>query len=453
MSKQENICSDNIAYLKTLRDNSVDAVVTDAPYGLGKEPNVTRMLQAWITVGYLEVPGSGFMNMRWDSFVPQPNFWKEVFRVLKPGGHILCFFGTRTYDWGVMAIRIAGFEIRDQLQWIFGSGFPKSLNVSKSIDEKMGAERKVIGKRTDGRYASMGTDIAGGNYMSGSPGKMEIGIITEPATDEAKQWEGWGSALKPANEPIVMARKPIEKGLTIVENVLKWGTGGINIDASRIKGEPPHHNYGRTSGSKSFVGESEGSFDTPNIGRFPANVLFDEEAAKLLDLQSGELTSGAMTKSYKYTNNGNSMGAPAGASKQIHESNSGFASRFFYVAKPSQAERNKGLENFENKKRDESREAGNVGGDNPRNRGVNEVQNFHPTVKPVLLMRYLVNMVTPIGGLCIDPFTGSGTTGIACILEDIGFTGVDSEQDYIDISNARMAAHNIPLDIQYDLFD
>ncbi len=407
MSKQEFICFDNIAYLKTLADNSIDSVVTDAPYGLGKEPNVTEMLQAWITTGYLEVSGSGFMGKKWDAFVPQPNFWKEVFRVLKPGGYVLCFFGTRTYDWGVMAMRIAYFEIRDCIQWIYGSGFPKSLDVSKAIENKTG---------------------------------------------DKQQWNGYGTALKPANEPIVLARKPLEKGLTVAENVLKWGTGGINIDSSRISldGIENHKTQGKgnldTFGFKGIRSDyyEENPKEIPRYdtkGRFPSNVLLDEESAKVLDAQTGELTSGAMTKSYEYTNNGNSIGNPTGSTKQIHESNSGGASRFFYVAKPSKAERNLGLGKFDKQKQDESRKEGNVGGDNPRNRGVNEVQNFHPTVKPIKLMQYLVNMVTPIGGICIDPFSGSGTTGIACVLEDIEFKGIDCEKDYVDIAEARRKSY------------
>lgn len=226
------INGNNIEELKKFPDNYFDSVVTDPPYGLGKEPNANEMLQAWITDGYLEVKGSGFMGKEWDAFVPQPLFWKEVFRVLKPGGHIVAFFGTRTYDWGCMAIRLAGFEIRDGLQWIYGSGFPKSHNISKAIDKMYGAEREVVGKAKVGSKDRNGYvgDMA---IMPFETKSIELDI-TAPSTEKAKQWDGWGSALKPAVEPIVLARKPLEKGLSIAENVLKWGTGAINIDASRV---------------------------------------------------------------------------------------------------------------------------------------------------------------------------------------------------------------------------
>jgi len=225
------INGDNIEVLKTYPDNYFDSIVTDPPYGLGKEPNPNELLKDWIEKGYHEIQGKGFMGKEWDAFVPQPNFWKEVFRVLKPGGHVLAFYGTRTYDWGVMAMRFAGFEVRDCIQWLYGSGFPKSHNIGKSVDKLKGNERKLVGEGKSGKTAKAfnlneqqreaGTGILAGQY--------EI-------TKGNSEWEGWGSALKPANEPIVLARKPLEKGLSIAENVLKWGTGGINIDGCRVSG-------------------------------------------------------------------------------------------------------------------------------------------------------------------------------------------------------------------------
>jgi len=199
---------DCLEVLKTLENNSIHAVVTDPPYGLK------------------------FMNKAWDYDVPKVEIWKEVFRVLKPGGHLLSFGGTRTYHRMVVNIEDAGFEIRDQIQWLYGSGFPKSLDVSKAIDKAANAERKVIGVNANHRKTIDG-QIHSTQTMCGEPHSGN-GSITEPATEEAKQWEGWGTALKPANEPIVMARKPIEKGLTVAENVIKWGTGVININESRI---------------------------------------------------------------------------------------------------------------------------------------------------------------------------------------------------------------------------
>ncbi len=452
MAKQEFICSDNIAYLKTLPDNSLDSIVTDAPYGLGKEPDVNKMLQAWITTGYLEVKGSGFMGKKWDSFVPQPLFWKEVLRVLKPGGHVICFFGTRTYDWGVIAMRIAGFEIRDQIQWLYGSGFPKSMNISKALDKRAGVERSIICESsiTGKRNKSSIDDEAGTEKITFSNKESVINYKTAPATDEAKTWDGYGTALKPANEPIVLARKPIEKGLTISENILKWGTGGLNIDAGRIpfssESDKDSATFGRGTNiiGGNYVGATHGDGRTnilaDNKGRFPANIILDPEAAAFLDEQTGILKSGAMKKSYKYTNTGHSIGKATGKTSAIHGSNSGGASRFFYVAKSSRSERNKGCENLYWERIGQSyrlvqKDIWESLLEKDRAQG-----NFHPTVKPVSLMSYLVRMVTPIGGKCADLFSGSGSTGPACKIENIEFVGVDVTPEYIIISNHRLDA-------------
>lgn len=466
MYNQKYIHADNIEYLRTLADNSVDSVVTDAPYGLGKEPDVIEMLNAWITVGYLEVSGTGFMGKKWDAFVPQPNFWKEVIRVLKPGGHVLCFFGTRTYDWGVMAMRLAGFEVRDQLQWIYGSGFPKSLNISKAIDKEAGVERDVIGDSSGPNNKK----YEGDRYKEKRFTKF--GVVQDqpdmsiPSTEEAKKWDGYGTALKPANEPIVLARKPIEKGLTIAENVLKWGTGGLNIDACRIKfsseSDKKSAIFGRGTNiiGGNYVGatHSDGreNIEPDDKGRFPANIMFDEEAARMLDEQSGRLTSGAPSG----TKNGTSKNvfSDFGSIPVTGYGDTGGASRFFYVAKPSKAERNQGLENFVKKENKHASygihtDEGLINnGRNPENRS-RETQNFHPTVKPIRLMQYLVHMVTPIGGKCIDPFNGSGPTGIACGIEDIEYEGIDNEEDYIMISQARADSYKSEINNQLGLFD
>jgi site-specific DNA-methyltransferase (adenine-specific) len=265
--KQQVFHGNNLELLKQYPDNYFDAIVTDPPYGLGKEPNAEEMLQAWITDGYLEVKGSGFMGKEWDAFVPQPIFWKEVFRTLKHGGHVVSFFGTRTYDWGVMAMRLAGFEIRDCIQWIYGSGFPKSHNIGKAIDKLEGNEREFLGKHPNSRESLGSIQICKKN---GS------GILTKGNS----KWEGWGSSLKPANEPIVLARKPLEKGLSIAENVMKWGTGGINIDGCRISLED---NYKPVRRVKSFHDGQNNEWlklpkmneDSPSAnpsGRFPANL-------------------------------------------------------------------------------------------------------------------------------------------------------------------------------------
>jgi site-specific DNA-methyltransferase (adenine-specific) len=392
-------------------DNYFDSVVTDPPYGLGKEPDANEVLKDWIEKGYHEIQGKGFMDKEWDAFVPQPNLWKEVFRVLKPGGHVLAFYGTRTYDWGVMAMRFAGFEVRDCIQWLYGSGFPKSHNISKAIDKLHGSEREVVGSKITGTMNNKGG--ASVNKQGWDSGQKQIDI-TAPATKEAKKWDGWGSALKPANEPIVLARKPLEKGLSIAENVLKWGTGGINIDGCRVFTNEKL-NYG--NGIKSNVGfkTSPQNNQRPTYngeGRFPANIILDKIAAEILDEQSGESKSSKSAKLYINNTEGRSVknGASGFRDPNSTYSDSGGASRFFYVAKASKSERNKGLED----------------------------KNFHPTVKPVKLMQYLVRLITPQNGKVLDPFCGSGTTGVACKLEKFNFVGIEQDPEYTKIAQSRI---------------
>ncbi len=401
---QKIICGDNIKVLQNYPDNYFHSIVTDAPYGLSKEPNVTKMLQAWITDGFLEVGGSGFMGKKWDSFVPQPLFWKEIYRVLKPGGHVLCFFGTRTYDWGVMAMRISGFEIRDQMQWIYGSGFPKNMDISKKIESSF-----------------------------------------------KEQYSGYGTALKPANEPIVIARKPIEKGLTIVQNIIKYGTGAININDCRIQflNEVDYNSakWGRGTNivGGNYVGAIKSSgklnINANSIGRWPSNVIFDEYAAEVLDSQTGFLKSGKPSGIKKGISK-NAFGnyGPIDVTGYGYR---GGASRFFYCAKASRNERSMGLENFEKKKRDLILESGHAGTDNGFNRGADKLANHHPTVKPIKLMQYLVRLVTPKGGIILDPFNGSGTTTIACKLEQINCVGIDIDIEYCNIAEARLKAFNV----------
>lgn len=212
-----------------LADNSIDAVVTDPPYGLSKEPDMMEVMKHWMNGDDYVHTGSGFMGKTWDSFVPGPSIWKEVFRVLKPGGHLLAFFGSRTYDLGTLAIRLAGFEIRDQIMWVYGSGFPKSLDVSKAIDKAAGVERIVIGRSNNGIAGGTGEFTSGNAGTAGYKGEFDLTIAT---SDEAKQWSGWGTALKPAHEPICVARKPLSG--TVAENVLMHSTGALNIDGCRV---------------------------------------------------------------------------------------------------------------------------------------------------------------------------------------------------------------------------
>jgi DNA modification methylase len=704
--KQQVFHGNNLELLKQYPDNYFDAIVTDPPYGLGKEPNAEEMLQAWITSGYLEVKGSGFMGKEWDAFVPQPIFWKEVFRTLKHGGHVVSFFGTRTYDWGVMAMRLAGFEIRDCIQWIYGSGFPKSHNISKAIDKSFGAEREVISSR---ELQGTAKTLKGNNYNGDkNVEKTDVYNITAPSTEQAKQWDGWGTALKPAHEDlvlarkpfqfssdfvylyenivynlklkicqsklfakdvkeiftlsqkdskkveldfaqwsvgkpfntkedllvvmdmlqlemkegnttlnivwlwlntlvelwnvantytietesstitelrilkslewesifqnitllkdnktnglianvltaeslfsvlnlklndilthfakenvtskesektfvpnseqIVLARKPLEKGLSIAENVMKWGTGGINIDGCRV--DLSFGDDSRLGGNGSWKTDKtaknvyEGGYEgkdiqSSNLGRFPANLILthhpececvgtkkvksngnfpsqqntssmymtskgkslnpendysDENGQetiedwtchedcpiRIIDEQSG-VTKGENKLPYNYESNEYKVKGFISNIKPQSPSNyndKGGASRFFYVAKASKSERNKGLSNFEEKRPDD-RDVKGMG--SFEEKGVQPQKNFHPTVKPVALMQYLVRMITPPNGIVLDPFNGSGTTGIACKLEEFEYVGMELDAEYCKIAQARID-NFVPSDLDY----
>jgi site-specific DNA-methyltransferase (adenine-specific) len=410
-------------------DASVDSVVTDPPYLIG------------------------FMGKGWDAadgIAGQPEVWAECLRVLKPGGHLLAFGATRTYHRMTVAIEDAGFEIRDSLHWCYGSGFPKSLDVSKAIDKAAGAEREVVGTKKA---------VPGVAFISDGPAELNI---TAPATDAARQWSGWGTALKPAHEPIVVARKPLVG--TVAGNVLAYGTGALNIDGCRVgsdggttKGNPPK---GKSNG---VYGDGlNGACDIVplNAGRWPANLVFTHAAdcaeacadgcpVAELDGQSGVSKSGAAGKK-------GSSGFADGydGDYSVPYGDTGGASRFFtvtewdpiadvapfrYVAKPSKRERNAGLDGLPGKREADRAKADGVGGDNPRNRSNAAKVNHHPTVKPVALMRWLVRLVTPPGGTVLDPFAGSGTTLIAATLEGFDAIGIEMTDDYLPIIEGRVA--------------
>lgn len=426
--------SDCYEFLKTIPDNSIDSIVTDPPYGLGKQPDILQVMKDWIDKGYHELQGTGFMGKEWDVFVPQPIVWKECFRVLKPGGHLLSFFGTRTYDLGSMSIRFAGFEIRDTIAWLYGEGFPKSLNIGKKIDEIQGNEREVIGTDKSGSIRNcMSGNFTGGEYN-----------LTKGNTE----WEGWGTGLKPALEPIVLARKPISEN-TIVENVLRWGTGGINIDDCRIEIDISKENDSRINTDKT-MSQSNKSWVLANKkdnhsqvfksnGRFPSNVIHDGSDEVLENFpytKSGGNRKNGENVSLNKINNSWSL-----ASKNIITYNNilpseGSASRFFYCAKAKKKERNKGIENLD--KENVSHDGRDKHIENPFQRHENIQSNFHPTVKPIELMKYLVRLITPKNGVVLDPFMGSGTTGIACKIEGFNFIGIEKEKEYFEIAQNRI---------------
>jgi len=433
----------NLDILPELQSNSVDSIVCDPPYELG------------------------FMGKSWDNsgIAYSVALWQQCLRVLKPGGHLLAFGGTRTWHRLAVAIEDAGFEIRDNIAWLYGSGFPKSHNISKAIDKAAGAEREVI---TDPQKVDKYPNGNGGNHnrsKNGIYGEAESVLgrpltTTLPATDEAKAWEGWGTALKPAHEPIVVARKPVIG--TIAENVLKYGTGALNIDASRIGTETGGWNgltADRTNSEWDNSGFKNVGIATQSQGRWPANIILDEYTAELLDEQSGISKSTGGTNPIKTSqfNLGSETRKLAGGKGDV-----GGASRFFYVAKASKRDRNEGLENIEGK---EISAKGNGlartcntcgastldGCDCSDRTFSNPVrQNFHPTVKPTSLMQYLIRLVTPENGTVLDPFCGSGSTGKAAILEGKRFIGIELTAEYLPIIEGRLKHAYLTLDDKED---
>jgi len=383
------IHGDALEVLKGIPADSFDSCVTDPPYGLG------------------------FMGKAWDKsgIANNVDLWREVLRVLKPGAHLLSFGGSRTYHRMACAIEDAGFEIRDQIMWIYGSGFPKSLDVSKAIDKAAGAEREVIEQvrvKGGGMEHVNRTNAATHDYRPDGYQKGENVLdITAPATDAARQWQGWGTALKPAHEPICVARKPF-KG-TVAENVLQHGTGAINVDGCRIETQQSRPLIISKNGdSKACFGQGlNNSWQDPAgtiLGRFPANVIHDgsEEVVGMFPESPGAIAdvplNSRKTKDVygKYDHN---SGMPA-------RGDNGSAARFFYCAKASRDERGPG--------------------------------NNHPTVKPLALIQYLVKLVTPPGGIVLDPFCGSGTLGIAAGKLGMKWQGIELNPKYIEIAERRI---------------
>jgi site-specific DNA-methyltransferase (adenine-specific) len=397
----------NLDVLPTLPDNSVDAIVTDPPYELG------------------------FMGKSWDSsgIAYSVELWQECLRVLKPGGHLLAFGGSRTWHRIAVAIEDAGFDVRDSIAWLYGSGFPKSLDISKAIDKAAGAEREVLETIPD-RWTGKGSI-----YQYAMAEEKENVNITAPATYQAKKWQGWGTALKPAFEPIIVARKPLIG--TVAANVLEWGVGGLNIDGSRIGTEE------RTNAGMSSLGVMHDDNWQPKQvsstvqGRWPANIILDEHTAGLLDQQAP--ATGAFAK-VKSGHSGKSQGIYGDYEQRgddgatFYGDGLGGASRFFYVAKASKKDRNEGLADLPMIDRGSPAQGmQNMDGGRDRMR-----QNFHPTVKPTALMEYLVKLVTPPGGTVLDPFTGSGSTGKAALLNGFKFIGIELTADYLPIIEGRL---------------
>jgi len=442
------INDDCIKAMMLMDQNSIDSMVTDPPAGIA------------------------FMGKDWDKDKGGRDGWIEwmttvmiqAHRVLKPGAHAFVWAIPRTSHWTATALENAGFEIRDIVTHVFGSGFPKSHNISKGIDKKAGATREVTG-----RYEFPD----GGNRVKPRTRSERVGQlhghkhtpITAPSTDQAKQWDGWGTALKPASEHWILVRKPF-KG-TVVNNVLTHGTGGINIDASRIGTSDNldrptvdtsswHGNNWSGSKQKTIKGSTNYGHSQ---GRFPANFILSHSEdcepspyvapngdcisqcadfcpIRLLDEQSGSLHPPGRKASSKQHDGGSFGGGLHGENDSYNDK--GGASRFFYCAKSSKRERNEGLEGFESKKQPTMSGGNGIGGKGPHD--VDAKQNHHPTVKAQKLMKYLITMITPPGGIVLDPFMGSGSTGVAAKSLGYEFVGIEKEEEYFQIANARITS-------------
>ena len=373
--------------MKELDDCSIDAIVCDPPYGMSPD----GVARTWADIEEGRKIG-GFMGKAWDAAVPCHNFFTECFRVLKPGGHLIAFSSTRTVFALGMACQRGGFELRDQIFWCYFSGFPKSHDISKAIDKEAGAVREVVGsyKGAVPKKGTFNASFDGGSSVD----------ITKPATKEAERWSGFGTALKPAVEPALLARKPLEKGLTIAQNVLKHGTGALNIDGCRF-------DYG----DPCWVGPQDGVCGWGGASSFPST---------------------------------HNMGFAGKSGDARTHTRGRWPANLYQCAKASRSERESGLSHLKAKSGADAvqREEGSAGMDNPRagaGRTADEVKNFHPTVKPIKLMRWCCRLIGgQKGSVILDPFGGSGTTGAAAILEGFDCILIEREAEYLPIIEGRL---------------
>lgn len=412
------VTGDCLDVLTAAPANGIDFALVDPPYGLSADPDIVEVVSHWLRgEHYIHPDRGGFMGKEWDSFVPGPDYWRQVFRVLKPGAFAFVFAGTRTQDLMTLSLRFAGFKVKDVADWLYGTGFPKSRDVSKDVDAKLGAERPVVGSIGLNGYGK-----ANAEHGDQARNTTEFAVTSKQAiTDEAKRFAGFGTALKPAREPIIIVQKPLEG--TYAENLLKWGTGALNIDAARIADETGSYKVRATMTRPNPVSGDDrdaaaagmfgagATFQATNsdLGRWPANVILDEEAADALVEQAGEK-----------------------------------ARRFFYCAKVSKRERDVGCDSLPLRSGGEAtdREDGTAGLNSPRagaGRG-GGVRNRHPTVKPVRLLRYLIRLGCPPGGVVLDNFCGSGSSGAASALEGSPFIGIEKDPESAATARLRIAA-------------
>lgn len=394
------------AILKTIPDNSVDSIVTDPPYGIG------------------------FMGKDWDHNVPSVDVWADCFRVLKPGGYLLAFASTRTQHRMAVNIEDAGFEIKDIIAWVYGSGWPKGQNIAKAIDKALGVEPRIIGKNpnAEGRKINK-SRIAGTGGDYGNDDSPRVAYLTEPTSEEAKKWDGWNTTLKPALEPITLARKP-HKG-TIAKNILAHGVGALNIDACRVSYENDAPNpatnplYRQNAGyacqsspdtnSCNFSFKPNGGIKAAHeLGRYPANLIHDG-SNEVLSLFPSEAGAKAKVKGTESSRVNDVVYGARNRVEGVFHGDTGSAARFFYCAKATRKDRT--------------------------NNGT--VENKHVTVKPFELMRYLCRLVTPKGGVVLDPFMGSGSTGKAAVHDGFGFIGIEIDEDSFNTAAARIPCDEV----------
>ncbi len=416
---------DCLDILRAMLENSVDSVVTDPPYHL---TSIVKRFGAADAApckegktGAYSRASRGFMGKQWDGgdIAFRPELWAEVLRVLKPGGYVVAFGGTRTYHRLACAIEDAGFDVRDMVSWIFGSGFPKSHDVSKGIDKAAGATREIVGRKADPRYNSPATATSGAPMggIDPRPNSVEnyakAGLLTAASTEAARQWEGWGTALKPALEPICLARKPLSEG-TVAANVLRWGTGALNIDGCRVEADwendPSKRGFGYGFNNEGYdkvgaVANAPGvkTAWTPSQGRWPANVVTDGSDEVV---EAFPQSKGFSSQTDRVTTESNYFGAHKNPGHREGRGDDGSAARYFYSAKADSDDR---------------------------------IGSKHPTVKPVDLMRWLVRLVTPPGGTALDPFAGTGTTGEAAWREGFKAVLIEREAEYQADIARRMA--------------
>lgn len=476
-------CGDSVEEMRTLADSSVDSIVVDPPYGLSEHrlKDVVACLTAWLAGEEYKPRKKGFMGKGWDAWVPGPEVFREALRVIKPGGHMLCFAGTRSMDLMMMAIRLAGWELRDGIghahepgdltqaaimAWVYASGFPKNLDVAKAIDKAAGAEREVVGLKSVGNGNRKGE----GFRHEGDTAGIEV---TAPATEAAKQWDGWGTALKPAWEPIILARRPFAG--TVIDNVLTHGTGALNIGACRIgwpEGKPPEvgtPGWGGPAKKLTAMPGQEGNTvvrsQPSDLGRWPANLIHDGSEGVLFGFPDTPGAKGDVAGDEPPEVAGQVLNARARVPYKRHDEPSanrmyeksggtdfrarpgdrrppeaGSAARFFYCPKASTADRDEGLMHLPRPTQHGKLDPTSSMGKERAELGQGLTRNKHPTVKPTELMRYLVRLITPPGGAVLDFCAGSGSTGKAAELEGFSFIGIDNDPISIETARLRIGA-------------